>query len=181
MYKQTNKVRFFHLGALIGIVALGSIGCGQDELEPTDSTQSALTSNLGPYGSVTGTPSGAGTVGHATTITKIICYGSTDNVYGLKVYWGTVSKLFGQTNGSAAWNFNVAGDPIYKIEQSTSSGNLRGLRFTNSTASLTCGNMSGGATVLNNLDAEFTDLEVWTGDVNMVPVIWGIKLYYTTP
>lgn len=25
--------------------------------------------------------------------------------------------------------------------------------------------MSGGATVRNNLDAEFTDLEVWTGDV----------------
>lgn len=181
MYKQTNKSRFFHLGALIGIVALGSMGCGQGELEPTDSTQSALITSLGPYGSVTGTHLGAGTAGHSTTITKIVCYGSTDNVYGLKVNWGTTSKMYGVTNGSSAWTFNVEGDPIYKIEQSSSSGNLRGLKFTNSSASLTCGNMSGGALVLNNLDAEFTDLEAWTGDVNLVQVIWGIKVYYKTP
>ena len=89
--------------------------------------------------------------------------------------------MFGTTNGSSANNFNIAGDPVYKIEQSTSQGNLRGLKFTNSTATLSCGNNSGGLTVLNNLDAEFTDLEVWTGLVNSVPVIWGAKLYYTTP
>lgn len=41
-------------------------------------------------------------------------------------------QRYGQTTGASAVSFNVAGGPIYKIEQSTSGGNLRGLRFTNS-------------------------------------------------
>lgn len=182
MNKQTNKGRFFLLSTLMGVMALGGIaGCGEGALEPTERAQYTLTNALGPYGSTTGTPSGAGTAQHTTTVTKIVCYDSTDNVYGIRLYWGATSKMYGQTNGASAHTFNITGSPVYKIEYSTSSGNLRGLKFTNFESSLSCGNNSGPATALNDLDAEFTDLEVWTGLVNSVPVIWGAKLYYTTP
>lgn len=89
--------------------------------------------------------------------------------------------MFGVTNGSSAQNFDVTGDPVMKVEYSVSSGNLRGVKFTNSTSSLSIGNMSGGATSFNDLDAEFTDVETWKGLVNDKMVIWGIKFYYKSP
>lgn len=179
-----RRNHFFRTGALMGMIAVcGLTGCGEGTLEPTASAQYALTGHVtGIYGSNTGTYESVTGSSHQTTVTKIVGYGSTDNVYGIRLYWGpSTSKLFGVTNGSSAQNFDVSGDPVMKIEYSVSSGNLRGVKFTNSTASLTIGNMSGGVVALNDLDAEFTDIETWKGPVNEVMVIWGFKFHYTTP
>lgn len=179
-----SKNRFFCMGALMGMIAVnGLTGCGEGMLDPTTSAQYALTGHVTPlYGSNTGTYESVTGSSHQTTVTKIVGYGSTDNVYGIKLFWGpSTSKMFGVTNGSSAQNFNITGDPVYKVEYSVSGGNLRGIKFTNSTASLTIGNMSGGATAFNDLDAEFTDLETWKGVVNDAMVIWGMKFHYTTP
>ena len=185
MTKQPNKSRFFRRAMMIGMVALGCLGtlggCGEGMADSPDSVAYALTGQvLGPYGSVTGTPQ-ASSSNHLTPVTKIVAYGSTDNVYGIKLFWGTTSFMYGQTNGAPAQTFNVAGDPVYKIEYSVSSGNLRGIKFTNSSANLIVGNMSGGVLALSNEDAVFTDLQTWKGNVNEVMVIWGAKIYYTTP
>lgn len=186
MTTQPNKSRFFRRAMLIGMLALGGVtgcgeGMGQDMIDAPDSVAYALTGQVvGPYGSTTGTAQASGS-NHLTPVTKIVGYGSTDNVYGLRLYWGTTSFLYGQTNGSSAQSFDLTGDPVYKVEYSVSGGNLRGIKFTNSSASLTIGNMSGGALAFSNVDAEFTDLQTWKGDVNATMVIWGAKIYYVTP
>lgn len=182
MNKQPNKSGFFCRIALSGMVVLGGlVGCGEGMVDAPDSVAYALTGQvLGHYGSNTGTVQSSSS-NHLTPVTKIVGYGSTDNVYGIKLFWGTSSFMFGQTNGSSAQAFDVTGDPVMKVEYSVSGGNLRGIKFTNSTASLTLGNMSGGAVAFSDLDAAFTDLQTWKGPVNDVMVIWGAKIYYTTP
>lgn len=179
-----SRNRFFRTSALIGMIAVNSLtGCGEGVLDPTASAQYALTGHVTPlYGSNTGTYESVTGSSHQTTVTKIVGYGSTDNVYGIKLYWGPgTSKMFGVTNGSSAQNFDVTGDPVMKVEYSVSSGNLRGVKFTNSTSSLSIGNMSGGATSFNDLDAEFTDVKTWKSLVNDKMVICGFKLYYKSP
>lgn len=182
MTTQSNRGRLFRRIALIGMVALGGLaGCGEGVIDAPDSLAYALTGQVtGLHGSNTGTMQ-ASSSNHLTPVTKIVGYGSTDNVYGLRLYWGASSFMFGQTNGSSAQNFNIAGDPVYKVETSVSGGNLRGIKFTNSTATLCIGNCSGGSVALSDEDAVFTDLQTWNGLVNDDMALWGAKIYYTTP
>jgi len=135
------------------------------------------------YGSSSGTFEGPGTAGQTTTVTKITSYSSTAFVYGIELEYGGTSKMFGVTNEAKAQPFNLTDDPVYKIEYVVSSGQLRGLKFSNSTASLAMG-LAVTATAFNDADYLFTDMETYKGVVGgFLTVLWGAKFYYvdTTP
>lgn len=181
MTTQLNRIRFFRRAALIGMVALGGlIGCGEGMSDSPESLAFALTAAAGPYGSTTGTAEAPSSV-HTTAVTKIVGYGSMSYVYGIRLYWGTSSFMFGQTNGASAQVFELDGEPITKVEYNGSGGVLRGIKFTNSLASLSVGNVPSTLPAFANPDAELRDMKTWKGEVNGVPVLWGATFHYATP
>ncbi len=77
----------------------GVAGCGEGMTEPTASAMYALTGNVaGPYGTTSGTVQGPGS-NQLTPVTKIVGYHSSAYIYGIRLYWGSTSVLYGQTNG----------------------------------------------------------------------------------
>ena len=183
MSKHTNQSRFFQLGALIGLVTLSSAtGCGEGTLASPESVSYALTGHVaGPYGSTVGTIQGPAS-NQLTAVTKIVGYHTSAYIYGIRLYWGNTSILYGQTNGVPGDTFDLTDDPVIGVKYVVSSGLLRGLKFnTLSDRSFELGLTSATAVAFSNSDALFTDLQIWKGTVNSTQTIVGAKLYYTTP
>lgn len=184
MNKQPSKNRLFPLGALIGMMALGSVaGCGEGALDRTASMQYALTGQVtGSYGSTTGTVVTSGS-NHLTPVTKIIGYGNGSYIYGIKLFWGTDSFMYGWTGGATADPLSgLDTDPVVTVKYLLTSGVLRGIKFTTFDGrNLEVGLTTATSTAFSDPDALFTDLQMWQGSVNGVSVLWGFKAYYTTP
>lgn len=182
MSKQTNKNRFFHRGALVGILALSGIaGCGEGQLEPTASAAYALTGHVaGPYGSTGGTAQGPGS-DHLTPVTYIIGYGNSSYVFGIKLFWGSTSLMYGQTNGLAAQEFDLTDDPVTSVKYVITSNVVRGIRFANSSGNLALGLTGGEFVAFSDPNDVFTDMQTWQATINGTKVLAGAKFYYTTP
>lgn len=181
MSKPLNRKSLLRLGALIGTVALsGLAGCGEGIVDPTDSVSSALTVNTaGPYGNSTGTTQSGS---HTTPVTRIEGYGSASYVYGIRLYWGTESALYGQTNGATGDVFEVGEDAIYRVQVLVVNNVLRGIKFrTLEDRVFEVGLSPAATTAYDNPDAQFTDLQAWSGSVSGAQTLWGIKVRYVTP
>ena len=176
-----NKKVLFCLGALLGTVAMSGLsGCGEGVADPTASVSDALTGHsAGPFGSTLGTMQPSGN--HTTPVTEIHAYGTASYVYGFRLFWGTESTLYGQTGGVTADVFDLDGEVFHKVRTVVSGGILRGIKFSTETRTLEVGLTPATAIAFDNTEAAFTDLQVWQGNVNGRPVIWGAKVDYTTP
>lgn len=183
MSNKTKQNRFFRLGALIGLMTLGGVaGCGEGMTEPTASAMYALTGNVaGPYGTTSGTVQGPGN-NQLTPVTKIVGYHTSAYVYGIRLYWGSTSVLYGQTNGVTGDVFDLTDDPVVSVRYLVNLGVMRGIKFTTGDGrTLELGLIPATAVAFSSADALFTDLQTWKGTINGTPVLWGAKFYYTTP
>lgn len=183
MSKTMNQSRFFQLGALIGLVTLSGVtGCGEGALAPTESVSYALTGHVaGPYGSTVGTIQGPAS-NQLGPVTKIVGYYTSAYIYGIRLYWGNTSVLYGQTNGIPGDTIDLTDDPVIEVKYVVSSGVLRGLKFnTLYDRSFELGLTPATSVAFSNSDALFTDLQIWKGTINSTQTIVGAKVYYTTP
>lgn len=181
MSQQMNIKSLFRLGALIGAAALSSLaGCGEGIANPTDSVSYALTGHTaGPYGSTSGTMQPSGN--HTTAVTRIVGYSTSAYVFGIKLFWGTESAMYGDTQGIPGDEIDLTDDPVYRVQYVVSGGILRGIKFhTVDGRTLELGLTPSSSTAFNNPDAVFTDLQTWQGIVSSKPTIWGVKFSYVT-
>jgi len=137
-------------------------------------------SSAGPYGSTSGTSEGPGTVGQTTTVTKIIGYGDGSYIFGIQLFWGTSSLMYGQTGGASGITLSGLGsDPVREVNYLVTSGILRGVKFTtDSLRILEVGLTTAISTAFSGSTLEFTDMVTYKGSVNSVVVIWGATFYY---
>lgn len=182
MSKQLNRKSLFRLGALIGAAALsGLAGCGEGLADPTDSVSYALTGHTaGPYGTTAGTMQPSGN--HTTPVTRIVGYSSASYVYGIRLYWGTESTLYGETGGATGDEFDLTDDPVYRVHYLVVNGVLRGIKFgTVDNRVFEVGLSPISTTAFSDINAVFTDLQTWKGSINANQVLWGVKFSYVTP
>lgn len=183
MSNKMNQNRFFRLGALIGLMTLSGVaGCGEGMVEPTASAMYALTGHVaGPYGSTGGTVEGPGN-NQLTAVTKIVGYHTSAYIYGIRLYWGTTSVMYGQTNGVPADTFDLTDDPVVSVRYLVNPGVLRGIKFTTGDGrTMELGLTPATSVAFSSSNALFTDLQTWKGTLNGTPILWGAKFYYTTP
>lgn len=183
MSMQNNVSRFFRLGVLSGLVAMsGVVGCGEGTLEPTASATYALTGHsAGFYGSTSGTLHGPGS-NQLTPVTKIVGYSTSAYVYGIRLYWGSNSFLFGQSNGVPGDTIDLTDDPVVSVRYLVNLGIIRGIKFTTADDRvLELGLTPSTSVAFSGPDDVFTDLQTRSGTLNGTPVLWGAKFYYTTP
>ena len=183
MSTKTNQNRFFPLGMLVGLAALSGVsGCGEGMVEPTASAMYALTGHAaGPYGSTTMSVEGPGS-NQLTPVTKIVGYSSASYVFGIRLYWGSTSIMYGQTNGQTGSIFDLTDDPVNSVRYVVVAGYLRGIKFkTVDNRTMELGLTPAASVAFSGTDALFTDLQIWNGVVNSAPAIIGVKVYYTTP
>lgn len=181
MSKQLNNKSLLRLGALLGAMVLSSLaGCGEGVADPTASVSYALTGHsAGPFGKTTGTMQPSGN--HTTPVTQIHAYSTGAYVYGVRLFWGTESALYGQTGGIPADVFDLDGEQVNKVRTVVSGGILRGIKFSTETRTLELGLTPAMATAFDDPEATLTDLQVWQGDINGRRVIWGVRFDYATP
>lgn len=171
---------------LITALALAAlaIDCGPAESDAPDSLVQALTTHsVGPIGNSSGTMEGTGS-DQLTPVTKIIAYASGAYVYGLQLWWGSISKMYGYENGLTGDELDFTGDLVKEIKYSVDeAGILRGIRLkTVSGTAFLIGSLSVGQTVaFSGANYRFTDLVTYKGTVNGVLTIWGATFHYTTP
>lgn len=174
---------------LITTAALCAVAadCGPAEYDSPGSLVQASGSynTIGPVGTSisTGTTEGPGS-DHITPITKITAYANGSYVYGLKLFWGTSSKMYGSTHGLAGDDMDFEEDPVKEIKYHVdASWYLRGFRFkTISNTVYSVGYVSPSTiTAFSNADNRFTDLVTYKGSISGVTTIWGAIFYYTGP
>lgn len=184
MSKLTIKNRFFHLAALIGTMALGSVaGCGEGAPFDTASATYALTGHsTALFGSTFGTVQGP-VSDQLTPVTKITGYANGSYIFGIRLYWGTSSVLYGQTNGETGISLDaLADDPVTMVRYYVSTGVLRSVKFTCSSGrQIEYGLPTSNSIAYSNPDSLLTDLQLVSGTISGTAVIVGGKFYYTTP
>jgi len=136
---------------------------------------------VGPVGT-TGNQEGPNGIGYTTAVTQIDGYSSASYIYGIKLYWGGTSQMYGQTNSLSPVTLNCSGDAVMEIKYHIDATSvLRGIKFkTVSTATLTIGYLDDDRiTAFSNSDNVFTNLTTFKGTISSVVTIWGATFYYT--
>jgi len=136
--------------------------------------------SAGAYGSTSGTSEGPGTMSQTTNVTKIIGYGDGSYIFGIKLFWGTPSLMYGQTGGASGITLSgLTDDPVCEVKYLVTSGILRGVKFTTvDSRILEVGLTTATSTAFSGSTDEFTDMVTYKGTVNNVEVIWGATFYY---
>ena len=168
-------------------------GCGAPEGlggEPTDETgavgsvASALTGySAGPYGTTSGTHVGTGS-NQLTPVTRIDAWADQTFVYAVKLYWGTQSKMYGDNSHGTLTTLDLTDDYVKRVQYYVDGGSgfLKGLKYTpRFGGAMTIGAVPSLATAFNGTNHKLTDMEGWYGSVSSINVLWGTKIYYTTP
>jgi len=140
-----------------------------------------MPSSAGPYGSTSGTSEGPATGSQNTNVTKIIGYGDGSYIFGIKLFWGTTSFMYGSTGGASGITLSGLGDdPVNEVKYLVTSGILRGVKFTTGGLRILEVGLTTATSTAFSGSFEFTDMVTYKGTVNSVVVIWGATFYYHT-
>jgi len=178
---------------LLGALA-GCQGPAEAEPPPGEETTSelaqALTLNTaGPYGSTSGTTQNPGT-NMLSAVTKIQIWSDTNFVYGIKLFWGTKSVLYGDISHGTMNAFMLGkGEVIGVVYVSVDgTGWLRGIAFSSFLGGLESGGIYGGylgnglTTVFDGPGLKWSDMTAYTvTDLRGWKVLCGLKVHYLSP
>ena len=116
-------------------------------------------------------------------LTQIDAYEDGNFIYGIRLHWGDVTRMYGHTNNLAPNQFTPGG-PIYRVDLHRSANVLRGLRFYPTVGSAwSIGQMNTSPTTAFNEtvetpNADLQSLRTSSTPVSGVHVICAIRFHY---
>jgi len=117
-----------------------------------------------------------------TPITYIEGYATGSYVFGIRLWWGSNSLMYGSEHKLDVEDLDCSEDPVYKIEYRLNvSSQLMGIRFTTVSSVLALGYADYTQTAFSNASNVFTNMSARTGAIGSDTVIWGATVYFTGP
>jgi hypothetical protein len=162
---------------------LGACGAPDAALdgEATSSRVSAVITTPW-YGLTSGTEVGPGNSARDVEPTKILTWSDNNYIYGIKLFWGVASLMYGSSANGSKQVFDLSGGLyIKKVEYHVdAAGLLRGIRFSaDNDDALTVGQLASINVAFSGENLHFTDLITKSGVVSGKSTIWGAQFTYT--